>query len=378
MRIGINGAFWQQETTGSGQYARSLVGALATQAPGNEYCVYLPQPIDAQPSASWTYAPLAGFWQRAPENVAKVWFEQAALPAACRRDGVDLLHIPYWAPVRWPGRLPTVVTIHDLIPLILPAYRGNRLVRAYTRLVCAAARRARRVLTDSAASARDIERLLRVPAERVRVVHLAADARYAPPPADEVERVRAALRLPERYLLYLGGFDRRKNVPESLAAYAQALPELGDIPLVVAGRLPARDTAFTPDPRRIARELAIEPWVQFTGWVAEEDKPGLYAGAEVFLFPSRYEGFGLPVLEAISCGTPAIVASGSSLEEVGGAASLTVPPNDVSALARALARWADDADLRAQLRAACAPQATRFSTSEMAQRTLAAYAEALG
>jgi glycosyltransferase involved in cell wall biosynthesis len=378
MRIGISGVFWGLEGTGSGQYLHSLLHAMTALAPEHDYRLYLPATCRAEMAkAAATPVSLSTPWDWRSSDLAKLWFEQLALPRACRRDSVDLLHVPYFAPVRWGGPVPVVVTIHDLIPLILPAYRGSYWVRAYTRLVCAAARRARLVLTDSQASARDIERLLQIPRSRVRVVYLAADDRYRPPDQASVSQLRQRLGLPSRYMLYLGGFDRRKNLPELLQAYALARARLDGLALVVAGRLPAKDTLFTPDPQRIARNLGLGDAVRFTGWVDEADKPALYGGATAFLFPSRYEGFGLPVLEAICCGVPAIVAGGSSLGEVAGEAGMVVPAGDVGALAQALVRIACDGAVRAQLAAACAPQAARFSSHEMARQTVAAYAEAL-
>lgn len=377
MRIGINGTFWGWETTGSGQYLHRLLDAITAMAPEHDYRLYLPVSRLERGQAPVQSLALATPWDRRSPDLAKLWFEQVALPRACRRDGMDLVHVPYFAPALRAGRLSVVVTIHDLIPLILPAYRGSWRVRAYTQCMCAAARRARLVLTDSQAAARDIERLLGIPEDRLRVVYLAAGDRYRPPDPEALGRLRQRLYLPERYLLYLGGFDRRKNVPELLQAYSLARRRLEGLPLVIAGRLPARDTLFTPNPQRIARELGLGEAVQFVGWVDEEDKPALYGGARAFLFPSRYEGFGLPVLEAISCGVPAIVAGGSSLEEVAGEAGLVVPPGDVQALADALVRLAREEALHARLAAACAPQAARFSSAEMARQTLAAYAEAL-
>ena len=178
-------------------------------------------------------------------------------------------------------------------------------------------------------------------------------------------------------MLYLGGFDRRKNVSGLLHAYARARGELDDVPLVIAGQLPTEDTAFTPHPRRIAEELGIGACVHYTGWVNEADKPALYSGATAFCFPSRYEGFGLPVLEAISCGTPAIVGSGSSLEEVAGPGGMAVSPTDTEALVEALIRVVGDADLRKTLERKALRHARRFSWRVTAEKTAAAYREAL-
>ncbi|MGI6379955.1 MAG: glycosyltransferase family 4 protein [Anaerolineae bacterium] len=370
MRVAINGLFWDQPATGSGQYLRGLIEGLAGMDEVEPLLVTagppaapLPAGVEVRPSS------------RAGGNLAKLWFEQAAFPRASRREEADVVHVPYFAPPLCSGT-PAVVTIHDLIPRVLPAYRGGAHVRAYMALVSAAARRAALVVTDSEASARDVERVLGIPRERIRVVYLAAGNAYQPRPQDELVALRRRLGLPERYLLYLGGFDRRKRVPELLQALKLSLARLEPISLVVAGGLPAMDSAFAPDPRRVAQELDLGDHVRFVGYVEEADKPALYAGAEVFVFPSIYEGFGLPPLEALSCGTPVIAAQSSSLPEVVGEAGLLVEPDDVEALAEAICAVMGDSDLRDRLAAKAIEQAAQFSWQRAAAETVAAYREA--
>jgi glycosyltransferase involved in cell wall biosynthesis len=378
-KIGLNGSFWGLDTTGSGQYVAHLLRALTSLSLSNDFTLFVPpdrEHPEPDAGAPWALCTLPTPLDRRNANLAKLWFEQIAFPRACRRAGIDLAHVPYFAPPLCPA-LPTVVTIHDLIPLLLPEYRGSRWVQGYMRLVSAAAHRAALVLTDSQASARDIARLLRIPQRRIRVIYLAADSIYHPLVPQECQPVWERLRLPARYLLYLGGFDCRKNVAGLLRAFALTRRQLRDVRLVIAGKLPAEDSAFSPDPRRIARELGLDAAVRFTGWVAEEDKPALYAGAIGFVFPSYYEGFGLPVLEALSCGTPAIVGTGSSLLEIAGLGSLAVSPGDSAALGDALIALTQQPDLRASLAANGLRQAATFSWQKTARLTLDAYREAL-
>ena len=383
MQIGINAWFLRQEATGSGQYLRHLLREFAAKDDSHQYTLFL---NPAQPGSTpllelgpgrFRQATLVTPFDGRSTNLAKLWFEQVAVPRATRRLGLDVLHVPYWgSPLR--PTTPTVVTAHDIIPLLLPAYRGGALVRAYTRLVAAAARRVDFVLTDSVASQQDIVRHLGIPACRVRAIHLAADDRFRPltDPAS-LAALRQRYSLPGRYLLYLGGFDRRKNVPLLVQAFGQLLSGQGEARLIVAGRLPGKDTALFPDPQRIVRQLDIEEAVRFIGWVPDEDKPALYAGAVAFVFPSRYEGFGLPPLEAMACGTPAIGCAAASLPEVIGDGGLLVAPGDINGLAKAMSRLWNDADLRATLRQRALAHAARFRWTKAARETLQVY-ELLG
>ena len=381
MRIAINAWFWDSPTTGSGQYTRRLVEHLAAAEPNLELIRVEPQGWKFQVSRFTSEVPdrlQPETCNLKPEtsNVKKVWFEQVAFPLACRRLEADVAHVPYWAPPLAPS-VPTLVTIHDLIPLLLSEYRGGPLVRLYTALVSRTAR-STRVVTDSEASRRDIIVNLRIPAERVRVVYLAADERFTPTRAPEDVNVRMRYGLPARYVLYLGGFDVRKNVATVLAACHRAAPAIGeDCPLVIAGRLPTEDTPFTPNPRRLAQEYGMdERLVHFTGFVDDADKPALYRDAVAFVFPSRYEGFGLPPLEALACGTPVVGSNASSIPEVVGNAGVLRPPDDAEGMADALARLATNADFRAELSRRALAQAARFSWERTAQKTLAAYRDA--
>jgi glycosyltransferase involved in cell wall biosynthesis len=383
VRIGINAWFLRQETTGSGQYLRHLLRQFDVTVDDHTYTLLVSsdQPGTAPPveldSSRFQQVELDTPFDGWQQNLVKLWFEQVAVPRAAQRLGLDLLHVPYWGSPLRPTR-PTIVTVHDLIPLLLPAYRGGVLVRVYTRLVAVAARRADFVLTDSTASRRDIVQHLGIPGHRVRTVYLAPDSRFhngVDPTAQPA--LYKKYNLPERYLLYLGGFDQRKNVPGLLRAFARFLARQNDARLVVAGRLPENDTAFFPHPRRMAQELSLGEAVQFIGRPADEEKPALYAGAVAFVFPSYYEGFGLPPLEAMACGTPAIGSTAASLPEVIGDGGLLVAPHDVNGLADAMARLWTDVDLRAVLSQRARTHAVRFQWAETARETLEAYAQVL-
>ena len=390
MRVALNAWFWNSPTTGSGQYTRLLVEHLAAVAPGLEIVLIAPEGRTPNPKSQIpnpkSQIPNVQFRltanrYRLTSALGKVWFEQVAFPRACRRLEADVAHVPYWAPPLRPS-IPTVVTIHDLIPLLLREYRGGPLVRLYSTLVSTTARNSALVLTDSEASRRDIVTYLGLPAERVRVVYLAADERYTPEPSlfpGEKPGFAEKTWFQKRYVLYLGGFDVRKNVATVLQTYRWAGPAIGEeCPLVIAGRLPERDTSFTPDPRRLAREQGIdERFVRFIGFVDEADKPALYRGAVAFIFPSRYEGFGLPPLEALACGTPVVGSDISSIPEVVGDAGVLLPLDDAEGMASALIQLATDEGFRAELSRRALAQAACFSWERTARETLAAYQDAV-
>ncbi len=326
MHIAINGWFAGELTTGSGQYLEKLLHEMVSSAMDGaaeatvgepeavQFTLLLPFPSYAQSLTHLhTIFPTVEIigvklpWL--PKNLRKLCWEQIAVPLAARRLRADLLWVPFWAAPLWQP-CPVVVSVHDLIHRILPAYRGGRLQRLYTRLVSYTAQRAAAVITVSQAAARDIGEELALPSDRVHVVY---NGLAVSPLFDEatLHAVRQKYQLPDRYFLYLGGFDLRKNVTTTLHAYRRYLEKGGDpsVRLLLAGKLPTQDTDFTPDPRRIAATLGVTPHLHCCGYVDEEDKPAIYALATAYLFPSTYEGFGLMVLEAMQAGTPVVTSA---------------------------------------------------------------------
>lgn len=311
MHIAINGWFVGRSATGSGQYIDHLLAHLPRQAENVHLSLLLPRVDPFPPAVPDGVTPVPVALPAWPENWRKLWWEQVAVPRAAARLGADLLWVPYWAAPWWQP-VPVCVTIHDLIPYLLPAYRGGLRQRLYTALVAHTARRSAAILTVSQASARDIARHLHISAERIHVVHHGPNQPDAPRPTPEqMDAMRAKYRLPARFFLYLGGFDIRKNLAATILAYRRYLEQGGDpaVKLVIAGQLPEQDGVFAPDPRRLAAEQGLSAeQVVCCGWVDEADKPALYALATAFVFPSLYEGFGMMVLEAMMAGTPVVTS----------------------------------------------------------------------
>ncbi len=370
--LAINGYFWSMPHVGSGQYLHQLLPALADLCPGGDRALVVMADVDAPPRGARVVPWRPPVSRGVLGDAAKTWFEQVAFPRLAAR--ADLAFVPYFAPPLNPT-IPTVVTVHDLIPLALPAYRGSPLARAYFKLAQMALPRAAHIITDSEFSRRDILLRFPVPPDRVTAIPLAPAARFRPADADAIAAVRARYGLPGDFILYLGGYDVRKEVGTLLKAYARLRENGYDVPLVCAGGLPA-DSAVTPDPRRQAAALGLAD-IRFPGWIAADDQPALLSAATLFVFPSRYEGFGLPPLEAMACGAPTIVANATSLPEVVGDAALLFTACDWHALADALGRALDDSALRADLRRRGPQQAARFTWAATAAETQTVFAGVL-
>jgi alpha-1,3-rhamnosyl/mannosyltransferase len=228
------------------------------------------------------------------------------------------------------------------------------------------------VIAVSAATRADLLRHFRVPAERVVVIPEAVDAEFRPRPMEEVQAVRQRYHLPEHYLLYLGINKQHKNLVRLVEAYARLEP--GVPALVLAGR---EDPRY-PQARQRAAELGLAERVRFPGDIANADLPALYSGAMLFVFPSLYEGFGLPPLEAMACGTPVACSQASSLPEVVGEATLRFDPYDVEAIAQGLRQAVQDEPLRKHLGEAGVARAAQFTWERAARETMRVYDEVTG
>ena len=368
--VAINGFFWDKPTVGVGQYLHGLVNELAIH-PALQLTLYVPADTTPPPAPNGVTitrlrSPLSG----RSANMAKLMFEQLAIPAAARLDKVDLLHIPYFAPPL-SSRVPVITTIPDLIPLTRPAYRGSFKVRAYTALVQRAARHSARLLTISTAVADDAVRLLGHSRSTIDVTYLAADAIYQPNTC--TADLRARYQLPARYIYYVGGHDERKNVTSLIRAYS-ALPATlrAQYPLLLAGRSAGTNPVLFPDIDALIAELGLTTDVRRID-VSRADNPGLYAGATCFVYPSYAEGFGLPPLEAMACHTAVIASNATSLPEVVGDAALLVDPYDIPAWTAALVNVLSDTTLRTRLVEAGITRAAQFSSHRTAAATYAAY-----
>lgn len=352
MHILLNGQFAGQRTTGSGQYLENLRAALRRAAPDCRVETARPP-------------------QRLGARLDKLWWEQVGWPLTVLERNPDVCHVPYFCgPLL--GRI-DVVTVHDLIGFAIPEYSADPRWRVYLQLMGRAVQRARLVIADSQAAADDIVHFLQVRPERLRVIHLGVH------PAPKISRAETDLHLADLgirrpYCIYLGSGDVRKNIAVTIMALAKL--EAADRPqLVVAGSVPNTGTDLLPDHAALARALGVEDRVVFTGPVSEDRKHALYAGAQMLLAPSRYEGFGLEPLEAMAHGVPVIAADRSATPEVTAGAALLLPPDDPAQWADAIRVLGSDPSARAELIAAGAARAAELSWLRTAQQTLAVYRE---
>ncbi|MDZ4765317.1 MAG: glycosyltransferase family 1 protein [Chloroflexota bacterium] len=375
MHIVYNGWFWDQPHTGSGQYIRHLLPAIRRLDAALTLTLILPAGAhaDAVP-AHVNVVHVKG----SRSNLGKVWFEQRTFPAAAARCKADIVHVPYWgAPLSSPAKL--ITTILDVIPLTIPVYASGFRARLYTSLVMATARGAAQTIAISDAAKADIVAQLGLSADSITTTHLAVDEAYHPRLGIERDAaVKAKYDLPDTFALYLGGFDVRKDVRTLLEAYTYVGRAQGDeSPLVIAGREPAWGTPLFPDLRRAVTDLGIEPYVRWIGVIDEADKPSLLRLASVFAFPSVAEGFGLPVLEALACGTPVIACDIPVMREITDDAAYLVKPGDSRALAGALIALLIQDPLREEQITRGLSVATRYRWSKTARATLAVYEQVM-
>jgi glycosyltransferase involved in cell wall biosynthesis len=269
-------------------------------------------------------------------------------------------------------KIPTVLTIHDLAFLLYPE-NYTRINRAYlASMIPQSVKNAAKVVTDANNTKEDLMRLLQVPEGKIQVIHPGIESTFHPVPRDEGNEIRIKYHLPESYVLYVGTLEPRKNIASLIRAYAKVRKNEGvSQGLVICGGL----GWLYQDLFKLVRELGLQNEIIFTGHVPNEHLPAIYSGAELLVYPSIYEGFGLPVLEAMACGTPVITSTVSSLPEVAGDAALLVNPYDVEELASAIEKVLSDSELRTKLITKGLERARLFSWEKTARETLAVYQE---
>ncbi len=353
---------------GLGRYAESLARALVAAHPGG-YALFYNRERGMRPLAGLEHLPARTVGLGYKPWRMLVWLGQLAHVGFDRLlPGAELFHATehLLLPLR---SVPTVLTVHDLIFRHLPEHH-KPLNRWYLNLTLPLyCRRAARIIAISERTRRDLVAAYDLPSEKIAVVYEAAAPRFRLQSPETVTTVRARYGLPARYLIFVGTIEPRKNLIRLLSVFEVLRDDGLTDGLVVVGRRGwLYDDFFAAVERSPARDA-----VTFPGYVADEDLPALYAGAQTLVFPSLYEGFGLPVLEAMACGVPVAASRASSIPEVGGEAALYFDPTDVEEMIEVLRRLLRDAVLREEMRTEGLRQAARFSWQRAAAETESVY-----
>jgi alpha-1,3-rhamnosyl/mannosyltransferase len=371
--------FKSHQGRGTGRYVRSLLEAML--------------PLDAERRIGLLAdagRELEGVERRGDGRLHRVqsplWLDRLGAEAVHLRQHVywsralpglpfDLFH--FCAQTDAPAALgaPYAVSVLDLIPHRMPELYARGKSRARFRLgrwlERRALRRARGLIAISEYTRSDLVQLLDIPRERIAVTHLGVHQGFAPASASEVAALCRRYRMQPGYLLYVGGIDRRKNIPFLLEVLRVLVAQHPEVELVLAGRY--RDDPDFPELVSRLRRSGLEQSVRLTGYVPEEELSALYSGASLFVYPSLYEGFGLPPLEAMMCGAPVVAADRTALPEVLGHAALLVDPQEVGEFVEAIRSLLDHPERRRELSEAGRRHAKRFTWTATARATLDAY-----
>lgn len=375
MKIGFEGKRAVCNATGLGNYSRLVIDELSTFFPQHEYLVYSPKGDDQHRLTDLLKRGNVSL--RLPEGIPlgrKLWRSVKGLSAQAERDGVDILHglsaqLPLDASKY---AFKSVVTVHDLIYCHFPQFYGPFNTAIYKFKCRSACQAADRVVAVSECTKRDLMKFFSIPAEKIDVVYQGCSPLFSAPVSGEVVReVKARYSLPDRFLLNVGTIEERKNI--LLAVKALEMIDDKEIPLIIVGRM----TKYANLVDDYARQHGLSHRVCFLNNVSSDSLPALYNLATAFIYPSRYEGFGIPIIEAQSCGAPVIAATGSCLEEAAGPDALFVHPDAVDEMVEALNRLLNDEALRQSLIKRGKDNAKRFELKALAEQMMNVYQKVL-
>lgn len=367
MKIGIDARLLTGDNSGIGAYTNRLVNSLGILDQKNRYILYTDKKHVVDLPENFSIRLI-------PQRNRNLW-TNFYLPKVLSDDGIDLFHgvANFEVPLR--AKCKIIVSILDLIPLLYPKLVPFKHRILFRFLIKKAANKSKKILTISHSSKKDIIELLGINQGKVVVVYIASHTKYRPISDKNVLiQIKEKFRIPGRYILFVGLIEPKKNIHTLIKAFGllKKNEDLEDVKLVIAGS----KGWFYEKVFKTVRQLGLDKEVIFTGFVSEKDLCCLYNGAEIFVFPSLYEGFGLPPLEAMSCGTPVICSNVSSLPEVvGNDAAILIDPMDLNGWTESMSKVLNDSSLRSKMIDKGLEQAKLFSWKKTAKETLKIYEE---
>ena len=357
MKIAIDIQTTLGQPTGFGFYVSNLIETLRQNKNEHEFILIRPEE------------------QKDFSTPQRFWWDQVVLPKRAQKEGANLLHQPCFS-ASFLFRGPVVVTIHDIISILFPENIPFASRMFYSKWMPFSYRKATKIITISESTKNDIEKILKIPKDKITVIHSAVDEKFKQSVSDKkIREVAQKYHLPSRYLLHVGTLEPRKNLEFLIDVFFEAIKkkENEGLHLVITGKKGwYYEGLFTK-----VKKLRLGGKVIFTGYLEEEDKAALYHGARIFTFPSLYEGFGLPPLEAMASGVPVISSNTSSMPEVVGDAGILISPKDKNGWVEAITRVNSDENLRHEMIKKNENQVAKFSWEKTARKTIEVYNQAL-
>lgn len=380
MLIGINALFLRKPGTGIGQVSVHFIQTLLAQHTtdgssdtNTRYILYTEEPIDFDLPAHChnTYF-LPRYWKR--DDLIRQWLWEQQVARQAMKDGCDAFISLYQSSTIFPETTTinhTMVT-HDIIPKLFPAYRGNLRQAIHWKMVERGITQAHHIVSVSKHTKDDLIRELAIPEDKISVVYPAVAPRFHTKLSHEaLMAILQKYKLQSGYIYHGGGLEIRKNTERLLQAYKQLRDTTNNIPpLVISGKIHSKNNPLATNVEDVVKRLGLQEYVRLLGFIPDTDMPAIYQGALFFVYPSLYEGFGLPVLEALALGVPTLTSAVSSLPEVGGNAVIYTDPKNIQDIASQMTRLLNDATLRATLASRGTQQALQFNWESFAQNIL--------
>jgi glycosyltransferase involved in cell wall biosynthesis len=373
MKIGINASFLRKPDTGVSQVTRVFLDELIrSHSEKNEYFLYLEKDIDLKlPKNFQKRVFLPKFWKR-DDLIRKICWERFLLPKIVAKDGCELFISLYQSPTVLKN-IKHKMLVHDMVWKIFPEYLDNWRKKFYAFLIWQGVKKADEIFAVSEWTKRDIHKYLKIGTQDIKVTSPSVDEGFKKNEDQQDDnKILDKYNIYGRYVFYVGGFDFRKNIPNLLKAFQEMLSkyQFSDVKLVLAGDDKSKFSPLFSDIQKEIDTADLKDKVILTGFVKQADLPALYRNCDLFVFPSLYEGFGLPVLEAMASGAPAVVSKSSSLLEVGGNAVLYFNPHDTEEIARVMGKVIKNGKLRLNLSEKSKLRAEQFSWSSFVKDIL--------